>query len=74
MRPELVKAPGTISAGVAEGLDNKVKLTTTRKYGFRTFDAVKTALYHNLGWLPRASARRFPVFLGVPPAFQRIFV
>ena len=23
---------------------------------------------------PRASARRFPVFLGVPPAFQRIFV
>ena len=46
------KARGTISAGVAEGLNNKVKLTTRKAYGFRTFDAVKTALYHNLGALP----------------------
>jgi transposase len=46
------KARGTISAGVAEGLNNKVKLTTRKAYGFRTFDAVKTALYHNLGSLP----------------------
>ena len=46
------KARGTISAGVAEGLNTKVKLTTRRAYGFRTFDAVKAALYHNLGALP----------------------
>jgi len=29
-----------------------VKLTTRRSYGFRTYDAVETALYHNLGALP----------------------
>ena len=46
------KARGTISAGVVEGLNNKLKLTTRKAYGFRTFDAVKTALYHNLGSLP----------------------
>lgn len=46
------KARGTISAGVTEGLNNKLKLTTRKAYGFRTFDAVQTALYHNLGSLP----------------------
>jgi transposase len=46
------RARGTISAGVVEGLNNKVKLTTRKADGFRTFDAVKTALYHNLGALP----------------------
>ncbi len=46
------KARGTISAGIAEGLNNKVKLTTRKAYGFRTFDAVKNALYHSLGALP----------------------
>jgi transposase len=46
------QARRTISAGVAEGLNNKVKLTTRKAYGFRTFDAVKAALYHNLGALP----------------------
>ena len=46
------KARGTILAGIAEGLNNKVKLTTRKAYGFRTFNAVKTALYHSLGALP----------------------
>jgi transposase len=46
------KSRGTISAGVAEGLNNKLKLTTRKGYGFRTFNAVKTALYHSLGLLP----------------------
>jgi hypothetical protein len=46
------QARGMIPAGMAEGLNNKVKLTTTRAYGFRTFDAVKTAMYPNLGKLP----------------------
>ena len=46
------RAKGAISAGIVEGLNNKVKLTTRRSYGFRTCDAVETALYHNLGALP----------------------
>lgn len=46
------KARGTISAGVTEGLNNKLRLTTRRAYGFRTFDAANAALYHNLGALP----------------------
>jgi transposase len=46
------EARGTISSGVVEGMNNKVKLTTRKAYGFRTFDAVKLALYHNLAALP----------------------
>src|SRR4051794_35424158 len=43
------RARGTISAGVTEGLNHKLKLTTRKVYGFRTLDEVKAALYHNLG-------------------------
>lgn len=46
------RARGTISAGIVEGLNTKVRLTTRKAYGFRTLDVVKTALYHNLGSLP----------------------
>ena len=46
------EAKGAISSGIVEGLNNKVKLTTRKSYGFRTFGAVETALYHNLGRLP----------------------
>lgn len=46
------RARGTVSAGVAEGLNNKLKLTTKRAYGFRTFRALEVALYHTLGHLP----------------------
>jgi transposase len=46
------RAKGMISAGIVEGLNNKVKLTTRKSYGFRTYEAVETALYHNLGKLP----------------------
>jgi transposase len=46
------RAKGTISAGTVEGLNNKAKLMTRRSYGFRTFEAAKTALYHTLGTLP----------------------
>ena len=46
------EAQGTISSGVVEGLNNKVKLTTRKSYGFRTENAIKLALYHNLGDLP----------------------
>ncbi|MFQ5503129.1 MAG: ISL3 family transposase [Phycisphaerae bacterium] len=46
------KAKGAISAGIVEGLNNKVKLTTRKSYGFRTYEAIETSLYHNLGALP----------------------
>jgi transposase len=45
-------AKGTISAGKVEGLNNKVKLTMRKSYGFRTQEAITLALYHALGALP----------------------
>ena len=46
------RARGEISAGCVEGLNNKLKLTLRKSYGFRTFRAAETALYHSLGRLP----------------------
>jgi transposase len=43
---------GHISSGVVEGFNNKVKLTMRKSYGFRTYEAIEIALYHNLGDLP----------------------
>ena len=47
------RAKGAISAGTVEGLNNKVKLTTRKSYGYRTYEAIETSLYHNLGALPQ---------------------
>lgn len=41
-----------MSSGIVEGMNTKVKLITRRSYGFRTYKATETALYHNLGDLP----------------------
>jgi transposase len=46
------RARKTISSGVIEGLNNKLKLTTRKSYGFRTFRAAEIMLYHTLGGLP----------------------
>jgi len=46
------RAKGTVSSGTVEGFNNKVKLTMRKSYGFRTYEAVELALYHNLGALP----------------------
>ncbi|MCJ7543104.1 MAG: ISL3 family transposase [Phycisphaerae bacterium] len=46
------RARKAISAGVVEGLNNKAKLATRKAYGFRTYDALETVLYHTLGNLP----------------------
>ena len=46
------RARGEISSGSVEGLNNKLKLTFRRSYGFRTFPAAQTALYHAMGRLP----------------------
>lgn len=45
-------AHGTISSGIVEGMNNKVKVTTRKAYGFRTYRAIRIALFHNLGALP----------------------
>ena len=53
-------AKGAISAGMVEGMNYNVKLTLKKSYGFRTLEAVKTALYHRLGALPEPEfAHRF---------------
>lgn len=46
------KARKRFSSGVVEGMNRKVNLTTRKAYGFRTFNALETALYHNMGNLP----------------------
>jgi transposase len=46
------RAKKTISGGVIEGLNNKVKVTFRRSYGFRTDKAREIALFHALGKLP----------------------
>jgi transposase len=46
------RAKKTISSGAIEGLNNKLKLTTRKSYGFRTFRVAEIVLYHTLGGLP----------------------
>jgi transposase len=46
------RAKKRISSGVVEGLNNRLKLTLRKAYGFRTFEAVEVAFYHTLGALP----------------------
>jgi transposase len=46
------RAGGSLSSGVVEGFNNKLKLITRKSYGFRTQEAYENALYHNLGDLP----------------------
>ena len=54
------RAKGELSSGVVEGLNNKIRVVTRRSYGFRTYNAMELALYHNLGKLPEPeSTHRF---------------
>jgi len=46
------RARKEFSSGVIEGLNNKVKVTMRKSYGFRTFRVTELALYHSLGKLP----------------------
>jgi transposase len=46
------RAQKVLSSGVVEGLNNKVKVTMRKSYGFRTFRALELPLYHSLGKLP----------------------
>jgi transposase len=54
------RAKGEISSAAVEGLNNKIRVVTRRSYGFRTYDAMKIALFHTLGRLPEPeTAHRF---------------
>ena len=46
------KAKGQLSLGAVEGMNNKLKASIRKSYGFRTSYALKTMLYHKLGQLP----------------------
>ncbi|HEY2837787.1 MAG TPA: ISL3 family transposase [Pirellulales bacterium] len=47
------RAKGAISAGIIEGFNNKAKLTMRKSYGFREYETIELALYHQLGRLPQ---------------------
>jgi transposase len=54
------RAAGTISSGIIEGFNNKAKLTMRKSYGFREYETIELALYHQLGQLPQPkSTHRF---------------
>lgn len=46
------RAKKAFSSGIVEGLNNKIKLTFRKSYGFRTDKAREIALFHVLGKLP----------------------
>ena len=46
------KAKKLYNSGIVEGLNLLVKLRFRKAFGFRTFEAMETALYHQLGQLP----------------------
>ncbi len=54
------KAKKAFSSGIVEGLNNKIKVTMRKSYGFRTLKCTEIALYHALGKLPEPDqAHRF---------------
>jgi len=46
------RARGEISNGSVEGQNNKAKLALRKAYGFKSYETVEIALYHQLGKLP----------------------
>ena len=46
------RANKQFSSGIVEGFNTRAKLTTRKAYGFLTYHAAETALYHALGALP----------------------
>ena len=41
-----------VSNGIVEGMNFKVNFLVRRSFGFRTYDVIETALYHQFGDLP----------------------
>jgi len=49
-----------LSSGIVEGYSNKAKLTMRKALGFKTFENIQIALFHQLGILPEPeSGHRF---------------
>ena len=46
------RARGSISNGSVEGMNNKAKLAMKKAYGFKSYETIEIALYHQLGKLP----------------------
>ena len=46
------KAKKQFNSGIVEGMNRKINLTIRKAFGFRSFDVMETALYHQLGKLP----------------------
>lgn len=47
------RAKKQFNSGIVEGLNGKAKLTMRKAFGFRTFNALQIALFHQLGALPQ---------------------
>jgi len=45
-------ADGKLSSGCVEGLNAKAKLAMKKAYGFKSYETIEIALYHQLGKLP----------------------
>ena len=45
-------AEGKLSSGTVEGLNSKAKLAMKKAYGFKSYETIEIALYHQLGKLP----------------------
>ena len=46
------KAKKAYNSGIVEGMNRKINLVTRKSYGFRSYDVLKIALFHNMGELP----------------------
>lgn len=46
------KAKKAYSSGTVEGLNRKINLVTRKAYGYRSYEVLKIALFHNMGSLP----------------------
>lgn len=46
------RAKGELSNGSVEGMNNKAKLAMKKAYGFKSYETLEIALYHQLGKLP----------------------
>lgn len=65
--PNWFRARGTVSAAAVEGLNNKLKVTTKKAYGFRTFRALEIALYHTDPSLVTSIVKSYvPGVVGIP--------
>lgn len=45
-------ANGELSSGSVEGMNSKAKLAMKKAYGFKSYETIEIALYHQLGQLP----------------------